>query len=376
MKIAVVFALLAISTFAFIRQDHNSLNGGEFSLAEISKVNSLKETSMGRLLLGMAEVHFKSDAPIQRLIQGLQDFEKELQEGINSENEAYASKKAAHEATIQSLNARVGEAKGEVALRQSRINSVLNPRIEQAQSDIGRDSSTKGQKEEDLVNAEKARTLAHYDYTQRVNEHNEFIAAVDEALPLLNGLRNQAPSLLQVRKVSMTLKNIHNKLSKSSHTEVALLEALINLATSQNFANQEILDKVIGEFNKLRKKLSDSLALENANEAAAQSEYEAFVAQTKREIGELASNIQKNTITISNTQREVTDNEHVISDKTFEISDLNDTINAENENFRRETDIHHQIIDEFNKEVDVVKQCQALFQNAHFSEYVLGRLGN
>eukprot|EP01017_Pseudomicrothorax_dubius_P033795 TRINITY_DN455_c1_g1_i1.p2 TRINITY_DN455_c1_g1~~TRINITY_DN455_c1_g1_i1.p2 ORF type:complete len:377 (-),score=131.16 TRINITY_DN455_c1_g1_i1:162-1292(-) len=376
MRAAIVVALLAVCAVAVKIPAHPTTQSSGLSLAEIQKFNALKETNMGRIIIGLAELHLKGDAPIKRLIKGLEDFVEELNQGIASENAAFETKRASHQATIQALNTRIGEAKAEIASRQSRINAVLTPRLNQAQSEIERDSELINQKRAALVEAANNREHEHNSYLERVNEHNEAITAIDEALPLLNGLKSATPSLIQTRKATATLKNVQLKLAKTKISELALVQALISLAINQNFVNQEILDNVISKFNDLRKRLADSLALEAANEAQAQSNYEAFVKQTEAEIAELTANINKNTVIISDTQREIAECNHVIDEKTFEIAELNESITIENENWRKETDTHNSIIQEYNREIDVVKQCQAIFNNAHFTDYVVSRLGN
>eukprot|EP01017_Pseudomicrothorax_dubius_P000891 TRINITY_DN0_c28_g1_i8.p1 TRINITY_DN0_c28_g1~~TRINITY_DN0_c28_g1_i8.p1 ORF type:complete len:376 (-),score=141.52 TRINITY_DN0_c28_g1_i8:126-1253(-) len=372
---AFIVCFLALSVaFAAHETVQPSIGAGGLSLAEIKKYNELKETKWGKILIGLAEVHIQASGPIQRLIQALEDLIKELNTARSDENNRYESKRATHEANVQNINSQIGAANSEINSNRVKIQSILEPKKQQAQEDIARDTQIVAEKQENIRSATSNRNKDHADFEKRIAEHTEAIAAVDESLQLLGTLAKNKPSLLEFKKATMSFKKLELQIRKTHVAEIPFVEALISLAMNQD-VNQDILNDIIQKLNKLRSRLASSVQLETENEAAAVKAFDELIVQLNKEINDSKNNIQRNTVLITETDKAIKESNNIIDKKTFEVEDLKAKLEAEQESWRQETTTHEEVIAEIDKEIDVVKQCKTLFESKQFSSYVNSRLG-
>jgi hypothetical protein len=120
------------------------------------------------------------------------------------------------------------------------------------------------------------REQQHAAYEVAVGEFNQSIAAVDEAIALLSTLTN-TPSLLQSKKLHKSFSRVHIN-SWNAVKNGPMVKALVDLAISQNFSDQSILQKIVVLLGEFRNDIVDALNLLSLQESENQAEYEERVA--------------------------------------------------------------------------------------------------
>lgn len=94
--------------------------------------------------------------------------------------------------------------------------------------------------------------------------------------------------MAQVKKAQSSLSKIQQKLKKG--TDQAMIKALVSLA-SQEFANEDALQKVTDMLFDFQAKLEASLQKEHDDEAASQQKFEDLVHQKEVEIAQFTIDI-------------------------------------------------------------------------------------
>ena len=90
-------------------------------------------------------------------------------------------------------------------------------------------------------------------------EFNQAIADVNECIEILTDFANGGSvSFAQVKKAKQSLAKAHAKISKIHSADAALLDALVQVAASQEFAEHSAVLQVIQKFNDIKNNLSDA----------------------------------------------------------------------------------------------------------------------
>lgn len=363
-----IIACLFLAAIAFAAEPATDY-AGIFTQTELQELNELQETKWGSIFMALAEVQAEA-GPIQRLVQSLDDLNKELETTLRDEIKRYKQKKATHLANVGAINTQINAANQEVTANKIKINSNLKPQINQANAEIRNDKKTIGKKNKALASAKQQRAQQKKEHDKRVQEHNQAIAAADQCINLVSGLLKKKAALIEIKEATLSIRQLEVKIRTSHVTETPFIEALIALVSSQNFANQETTNRVLSLLQDFRSRLTKSLTLEKSNEAASIAAYKALKIQTRKEISELKARINQNTKLIADCEKQIEDCNNIITIKVHEILELKNKLQIENETFRIETNTHKDLKKEILKEIGVVKKCRALFAGRKFSNYI------
>ena len=121
------------------------------------------------------------------------------------------------------------------------VDNVLIPQIDRIQAALNQLAQNIADNRKNLDFETVQRNNENKNFQEHVSEHNDAIGAVDESLGLLSYL--QSPSLIQVKKIQGNLQNLERNLNTHS-TFGPLVQALLELATESNFANQDAVKEV------------------------------------------------------------------------------------------------------------------------------------
>merc|ERR1712113_61531 len=127
---------------------------------------------------------------------------------------------------------------------------------------------------------------AHAVYEEKAAEFADAIAVVEECIDILYEFTQEGASFAQVKitKAKEVLNLAQKKIAKHQNSEKAFLNALIQVAVKQEFADQAAIFEVINKFNEIKNNLFDGSAQLAADEAHEVEVYEQFVADSNEEI--------------------------------------------------------------------------------------------
>lgn len=153
-----------------------------------------------------------------------------------------------------------------------------------------------------LQEASVQRNLEHDAYTQKILDIDGGLAAIQEALVVLDQLNEGGASFAQIKKAKASLGKVQRVLSKN--TDAALVKALVQVATSSEFTDQGLLRKLLDMLHNVSESLKATQTRITAEENSAQEDYTKLVKAKEEEIkqyeadiidkqGQLASTIKK-----------------------------------------------------------------------------------
>jgi esterase/lipase len=139
-------------------------------------------------------------------------------------------------------------------------------------------------------------------------------------MALIIQLQNQpAGSEVLLESASKAFKTIEKKfqsLKMGSHY-TPLIKSLIQLASSQNLADQGIVNRIIDLITELKNDLAQSRTDADADEAAAQKAYEDFMAAMEAAFIELNQKLDNLTADLAATNAEIDRQNKIIYDQTI-----------------------------------------------------------
>lgn len=134
--------------------------------------------------------------------------------------------------------------------------NLLQPRQAQVNRNVAQVEENIEYNRNSVAEATLLREQDHEAYETLVTEYNEATSAVDDALELIETLNN--PTLAQVKK----LKSAINRVPKTSWNKIKqgpIVSALVQLAASQNFADQGVLGQIVEALNEFRNDVVEAL---------------------------------------------------------------------------------------------------------------------
>jgi 6-phosphogluconate dehydrogenase len=87
------------------------------------------------------------------------------------------------------------------------------------------------------------RTNEHTNFLTKQKEHRFALAAVDEAITLVQRLKNPRHSLIEMRSAKNSLHKLSTSLTSDHATIAPLISALLEL--SRNFSNKKAIQQIL-----------------------------------------------------------------------------------------------------------------------------------
>lgn len=167
------------------------------------------------------------------------------------------------------------------------INNVLFPMRDNLNKRLAQIGQFLEDNRRNLQSETLQRSKGHAQFVERINEHQDAISGVDECISLLQGITNTGSlAQVQVNRFQTQIQAIERKVSQKE-TLGPLIKVIMELASQQNFSDQNLVKQLIDQFNTLRVNLVDSLNQEQADETATQKQFDDRVKSLNGEFVEL-----------------------------------------------------------------------------------------
>lgn len=179
--------------------------------------------------------------------------------------------------------------------------------------------------------------------------------------------------MAQVKKAQSSLSKIQQKLKKG--TDQAMIKALVSLA-SQEFANEDALQKVTDMLFDFQTKLEASLQKEHDDEAEMTRKFEEMVQTKENEIMMFTTEIATKTADLERVLNQILEAQDFIARRTLDKSEFESDIEKENQSYENLTNIYNDTIAQLNKELAACTEALSVLSSAEFAGYLSDRISS
>lgn len=364
--IAVVcFALLIASSCAV--GVHNKMTN-----AQLNKMNALKaDKGWSSIIINLAELHLMAEGPLDELIAAIEEVIDDLNRKLTSADEEYQKRTVQHDEDVKRIQGEIDSANTDIANSTSFLENVLKVQKANLESDIANLQQHIAETQAYIAEQTNIRQTEHAEFESKTIEHNEAVAALDEALSLLATLQTGDASLAQIKKAKSSLAKVQKKLKSS--VESTFIKALVALSTSE-FANGDAIRQVGDLMNHVRQNLIESLAKFTAEEEADQANFTTDIANKEADIARMNGEITTKSKELEQVNSQIDDTVAFINIRTADLSSYTKDLADENTSFEEATKAYQDLVAEFHKELSACNEALTFIQNADISGYIGDRM--
>jgi hypothetical protein len=274
--------------------------GAQMKMSRVNqqRVEDLQASRWGRTMLNFVQLHAAVKGPIDELLAAIEELIEDLNTELQELEFDFQTRTNEHNSLVVAYEQDIMDAESDIARMDDTINELLIPRRQQIKKRISEITDNMDFNRQTLAEETLVREQDHEAYELQIEEFNEAIAAVDEALALLSTLSN--PSLMQIKKFKSTI----NRISKKTFSNVKqgpMIQALLQLALNQNFSDQGVLGQIVNALNEFRNEVVDAVNAATLAESEAQAEYEERVVQLDLEYAEFQAQLNDQNIDLTAT---------------------------------------------------------------------------
>lgn len=340
--------------------------------AQEKKVKELKESKLGHLIFELAELHIMSQGPLEDLIEALEALISDIDEKIEENDVQYNERSLQNQSEVTRLTGEITNAEVQISNTENLLNNILYPTLEELQGKVERLHEEVADNNEYVERITYEREEAHASYEQRVAEHNDALAALDECLEVLSELTGGASlSLIQTKRAKVTLNKAIKSLKRG--VEQTMVKALIQMANSE-FADSGALLRVVQAIEDVKEETLNAIELEHVNEATAVEQYESEVAQKESENQALGREINILNGEVEATENRIAEKENYLAIRQQDLANFTAELEAEEAAFEEATEFYENVRAELVREQAVGNDALQIVSNAGFGSSLSGNI--
>ncbi len=146
------------------------------------------------------ELQIKTGGPLSELVTAFQNLIKDLNFKLGSEHEEYRWSKAEHFEYEKEITDRLVDARFRFAVASAHLDNTLYPERARLEALIAADEKLIAETEASMAKATHERKEAQEVYERNCEEHDLTMAAIEECVELLNGLKGGSSNFIQIQK--------------------------------------------------------------------------------------------------------------------------------------------------------------------------------
>jgi len=165
----------------------------------------------------------------------------------------------------------------------------------------------------DAANKERAANKANH--ATYIKDATASIAAIDECLNLLSELGSSSPSLIQMTKVQKAFSKLGATLKKTKYASV--VKALLKLT---DFANPQILARVVKKFKDVRASLVQGIANAQQEESEQAEAFAKFMDISQTTVDNARTRVTNNTAALKKCVKDIADTEAFRAQRRLDLA--------------------------------------------------------
>ncbi|CAD8165736.1 unnamed protein product [Paramecium pentaurelia] len=311
------------------------------------------------VIVGLSEVASK-DFNFQQLFAALDELAESFKERKNEENAFYEQEYQQYQADVQYYQNQITDYKNKIAQLEVDVKDLTDERsrLQQFLTEAKQDlyDATK------LFNAKEAQINSDKSvFTRQFNEYADTIAVLDQAIALLNEVKDETSLLQKAENIKEVSQKMHNHLKQLSSKRVfyqPLVKALTQIAQN-NYVDQENLNKVINYMNQLRQSLIDGqTSLQNQYDSQSKLQQDIL-----SEIQAKITGIRDVLIPLLQAEIETKDGEikalnAILNDARINLAEAEDNLSATQNRWIERTASHNTLIQQYDNELLAIKDAE------------------
>ncbi|CAD8054601.1 unnamed protein product [Paramecium primaurelia] len=351
--VLVLFALIGLSY------------GISSKISHAKKLEELQRTKLGQAILNLVNLHSLVQGPIQELIETIEELIQDINNNMEDVQYKFSMRTNEHNSFIVQVSQQLQDADQDITRMIDVIDNLLIPRKDQItnriRSLIENDEFNRKNLDEIIL----LRDQENQAYQQQIEEDNDAIDAVDDAISLVGSLSN--PSLLQIKNFKFTLKRLSSK-QWNRVNQGPMVQALLQIALNQNFADSEILKQIIDSLNEFRNQIVEAMNDLTKQEQFNQKEYLERLNQLEDEHHEFQKQINQAQVDLDVTTQKLNDCNKILIQREADRIQYQQQLDLENETYVVDTDIYNQNFNQLQIELPIAEQGLSLIKSADFSD--------
>jgi len=340
--------------------------------AQEKRLTEVRKHTIGEVMLGLAELHMLAEGPVDDLNEALEALIDDIQEKLDDNDEAYNERSLQNQSEVTRLEGQISDAEVQISSTTNVLESIYYPTLESLQQNLVDLNSEVDENNAYVEEITAEREAQHETYEANVAEHNDALSAIDECLEILNNLSGNDISLIQTKKIEVSLKKVVSKLKTNSNN--SMLKALVSIA-SQEFANSGAVLRIVEAFENLKEGVLEALELEHTNENSAQEHFEGEVEERTEDNRRLAREINLVLGEIDSTENRIYEKEAYLADRQEALRVFTEELEAEEAAFEEATEFYEDVRAELVREQAVGNDCLEIVSNSGFGGNLSANLG-
>ncbi|CAD8059960.1 unnamed protein product [Paramecium primaurelia] len=312
-----------------------------------------------QVIVALSEVASK-DFNFQQLFVALDELAESFKARKNEENAFYEQEYQQYQADVQYYQNQITDFKNKIAQLEVDVKDLIDERarLQQFLTDAKQDlyDATK------LFNAKEAQINSDKStFTRQFNEYADTIAVLDQAIALLNEVKDETSLLQKSENIKEISSKMHTHLKQLSSKRVfyqPLVKALSQIAQN-NYVDQENLNKVINYMNQLRQSLIDGqTSLQNQFDAQSKLQQDIL-----SEIQAKITGIRDILIPLLQSEIETKDGEikalnAILNDARLNLAEAEDNLTVTQNRWIERTASHNSLIQQYDNELLAIKDAE------------------
>ncbi|CAD8147730.1 unnamed protein product [Paramecium pentaurelia] len=332
-------------------------------ISHAKKLEELQRTKLGQAILNLVNLHSLVQGPIQELIETIEELIQDINNNMEDVQYKFLMRTNEHNSFIVQVSQQLQDADQDIARMIDVIDNLLIPRKDQInnriRSLIENDEFNRKNVDEIIL----LRDQENQAYQQQIQEDNDAIDAVDDAINLVGSLSN--PSLLQIKNFKFTLKRLSSK-QWNRVNQGPMVQALLQIALNQNFADSEILKQIIDSLNEFRNQIVEAMNDLTKQEQLNQKEFLERLDQLEDEHHEFQKQISQAQVDLDAITQKLNDCNQFLIQRDADRIQYQQQLDLENETYVVDTDIYNQNFNQLQIELPIAEQGLSLIKSADF----------
>jgi len=239
----------------------------------------------------------------------------------------------------------INEATKNIADSEELIANVLIPQRDQLTGQIADLERRIEETKVHITTQTENRAVSHSEFLVRIEESNEAIAVLDEALKVLAQLEEGNTSLLQVKRVHKTMEKVSSVLQRQKYSvEATFIKSLISLSTNE-FVNEDAVTKVKELLLKVQGNLEVYITEETAAEEKAQADFEADIKRSEDDIVTFTASLEETNAQLSATEEQILNTQSYIEERQADKASYETDLEEENVDFENATKVFEDLVE-------------------------------
>lgn len=189
-SLALLFAVLCLTQIA-------SSTEAEAMSVDDKRIEELLQTTTGRFALAFAELNNLSGGPYDALIEGIQYIVDDLESQKASQQEAFGQRIKDHQSEVVAQNDIISASNIDISQSSNLLANALYPQREQNQRLIDNNNQSIAETRDYMEKITTEREQQNAAYNDRVTEQNGALAAVDQAVEIMEKISRGDVSFAQ-----------------------------------------------------------------------------------------------------------------------------------------------------------------------------------